>query len=451
MVNEENDILQNEKQNIENAYTLEEEENKTSKKWPLLVLAGLVCLALFISVILPIINISMTNSQNNTRQISSKFLPGLNVEEDDEEALAQLKKLKLIYDFLKDNYYRELSDAEMLEAMYAGLLEEMDSPYTFYLSEEEFATVEESMAGEYSGIGAQVSWQNGVYIITDVFDNSPAAKAGVRNGDQFVSVNGKLAGEFADVNLLATEVRGEEGTTVVIEIFRPSEQKDYTFEIVRGTVHNANLKFEMLENEIGYVRILSFNEGVANNFISALTELAEQGAKTIIFDVRNNGGGYVNEVTRMLDYLLPKGVLAVAKGRSGGSEFEESWDSDASVGVSEAWNYVVLMNEFSASASELFAGCLKDWEKAVLVGENSFGKGVGSVTYSLTDGSAIQITNFHYFLPSGECVQDVGIAPDIEVLLPQEFAGLPLGQIPHEEDTQLQIAIEEAVKIIEGQ
>ena len=369
----------------------------------------------------------------------------------DDKARKQEEKLELIYDILKQNYYRELTDEEMIEAMYDGLLDKMDSQFTFYLSPESNAEMEESMKGEYSGIGALVSQKDKEYIISDMFDGSPALEAGLRIGDVFVSVEGKKASEFEDVTALSVMVRGEEGSKVRITVYRPSEKKELDFEVERRKITNANLHYEMLEDKIAYIRISEFNSGVSDNFISAVTDLLKQGAKTFIFDVRNNGGGYVSEVTRMLDALLPKGVLATVKGRNEGKDFEESWDSDDKMLVPDDLRYVIMVNEFSASASELFSGCLRDWDKAVLVGQKTFGKGVGTVTRELSDGSALQITNFTYYLPSGVTVQDKGLTPAYEVELSDEARGLPLASIERSDDLQLMKALELAHKNIENQ
>lgn len=368
----------------------------------------------------------------------------------DEEAAYEREKLNLIYQQIKDNYFEELSDAELLRAMYTGMMKELGSPYTFYLSTEDNEAMNESMSGEYSGIGAQVSMQNDTYLISDIFDGSPAAEAGLHIGDIFVSVDGVDVSEFEDVSMLATKVRGEDGSTVELVMYRPSEEKELTFSVTRGKIENANLHYEMIEDGIGYIRIVEFNSGVSDNFFKAVDDLRSQGAETLIFDLRNNGGGYVYEVSRMLDYLLPKGVIATAKGRYEGEDFEENWMSEHEAEVPGEWRYNILINEFSASASELFSGCLRDYDKATLIGVKSFGKGVGTITQELTDGSAIQITNFRYFLPGGECIQDIGLTPGIEVELPEELKGKPISQLDRNEDIQLLEALKQARILLQG-
>ena len=399
-----------------------------------------VCLVLAFALFLSHWGLMRHSQEAQKGQISEKSMPAFGTLAPTSSS-TEMRKLQIIYNYLKENYYRELSDDEMIEAMYAGLLDEMDSPYTFYLDAEEYAMLQESMEGEYYGIGAQVGSRDGAYFILDIFDDSPALEAGLRNGDQILAVDGEPAESFADVSLLASKVRGKEGTEVTLTIYRANDNKEMEVVLKRGKVTTANLKYSMLEDQIGYVRIMEFNQGVAKNFIHALDDLKEQGARTIIFDLRNNPGGYVSEVTTMLDYLLPEVDIAVAKGRSYGEEFSEAWTSDSFVGVPEEWEYTILVNENSASASELFTGCLRDVKGSTIVGKKTFGKGVGSITYELSDGSAIQITNFHYYLPKGDCINEIGIEPDIEVDLEKEYKGLTVSQLA-ENDTQLAAAIE---------
>lgn len=370
------------------------------------------------------------------------------LDELDDETAFEREKLKLIFDQIRDHYFEELSDAELLRAMYTGLMNELGSPYTFYLSPEDNKMMNEAMSGEYSGIGAQVSMQDKEYSISDIFDDSPAEKAGLYIGDIILSVDGVDVKEFEDVNMLAATVRGEDGTTVELVIYRPIEEKEMTFTVTRGRIENANLHYELLEDGIGYIRIVEFNSGVSDNFIEAIEDLRGQGAKTMIFDVRNNGGGYVYEVVRMLDYLLPKGIIGTVKGRYDGEEFEENWTSDQDAQVPDDWRYNILINEYSASASELFSGCLRDYEKATLIGVKSFGKGVGTITQELTDGSAIQITNFRYYLPNGDYIQDLGITPQVEIELPDDLKGKTISQLDRKGDVQFAEALKRARNLL---
>ena len=371
-------------------------------------------------------------------------LPGTFVEADDVDTKLQLKKLEYIFNYIKDNYYEEKTDAELLEAMYTGLLENLGSPYSFYLTPEMNEEMEEAMSGEYSGIGAMVQFMDGRFSISDIFDKSPAEKAGMQIGDVILEIDGVKTEDFKDVSEVAMKARGIAGSEVEILVFRPSTQEELSMTVVRGTITNANLKYELLEDGIGYIRIVEFNSGVCQNFIDALEDLRSQGAVSFIFDLRNNGGGYVHEVVAMLDYLLPKGLIAEARGRVDGEDFVEPWMSTRDAQVPEEWKYQILINKFSASASELFSGCLRDYGKATLIGEQSFGKGVGTVSNFLADGSAVQLTNFRYFLPKGDCIEGEGLTPDVEISLEKESAGKTISQLSKEEDVQLAEALKRA-------
>ena len=288
--------------------------------------------------------------------------------------------------------------------------------------------------------------KSGQYVISEVLDDSSAMEGGVLIGDVFEFVDGTPASDFRDVSMLAANVRGEPGTVVEIVLYRPSEQKSITFELERRTITNPNIRSRMLTDDIGYIRITEFSFGVNDNFRAAIDALQEQGAQKFVFDLRNNSGGYATECIDMLDYLLPEATIASIKGRSDNEYYEEEWVSHASMGVPDDMTYCILINEYSASASELFSGSLRDLGKATLIGEQSFGKGCGTITYILPDGSAVNITTFLYYLPSNESVEGVGLEPDILIELDAEVRTKPVNQLTDDEDIQLQRAISELEK-----
>lgn len=362
---------------------------------------------------------------------------------DDPETVAALEKLVDVYEILKDNYYEELTEAELLNRMAEGLTNSMGSEFTYYMTKEANEQVAESMSGEYSGIGAIVTEEDGaIFRITDLIEGAPAIEAGLLIGDIIEKANGVAASDFENVTHLASVIRGEEGSDIVLGIYRASENKQFDVTLQRKKITTANIRSRMLTDDIGYVQVTEFSHNVSVNFIDAVDELIDEGAKRLVFDLRNNGGGLADETVAMVDYLTDDQVVASIKGRRDGQEFSHEWRSDAKVGVPSDMSYVILLNRNSASGSELFSGALHDYGKATLVGEQTFGKGVGTLTYMLQDGSAIQVTNFEYFLPNGESIQSVGLTPDIEVALPEDVAGLPITMLEPEQDTQLQKAIE---------
>jgi len=361
----------------------------------------------------------------------------------DPDTEAALEKLQTVYRAVSERYFEELSDAELLEAMTRGLVNELDNPYTFYLSAEENEQIEESMSGQYSGIGAFVAInKENLVEVTELIENSPAEAADILIGDVFVEVDGQDVTQLNDINAVAALVRGPEGTTVDLVLYRPALNDQVAVTVERRKITTASVAHRMLEESIGYVQVREFSQHVSDNFISAVDDLVSQGADHLVIDLRNNSGGLATEVIDMLDYLLPRATLATVRGRDDGQPFEVSWDSDKQMGVPETMRYAILVNTFSASASELFSGCLRDYEKAVLIGEQTFGKGSGTITIPLDDGSAINLTNFLYYLPKGLSIEGVGLEPDQTVSLPDEARSISINRLTREQDTQLSAAIE---------
>lgn len=381
-------------------------------------------------------------------QAGVSLLPGQNDQSlgiqfgGDEETRTALNKLRSVYDTLDKNYYKDLTDAEMLAAMTSGLVNEMDSPYTMYLDAEQTQQIAESMSGNYVGIGAIVAFNTAMQVeITEVIEDSPAEEADLRAGDIFIAVDGESVEMIQDITQLAILVRGTEGTLVELEMYRPSANRQFKIQVERRSITSASVSHRMLDPEIGYVRISEFSTGVADLFIRAVEDLKAQGARHIVFDLRNNSGGLANEVIAMLDYVLPKTEIARIEGRQDGKPFTQEWTSDASMGVPADMRYAILINEFSASASELFTGCLRDLDLAEVIGIQSFGKGSGTLTFNLADGSSVNVTNFLYYLPGGSSIEGVGLEPDRIVELPEQAAGKSIPQLTAEEDTQLAAAV----------
>ena len=392
------------------------------------------------------------------RELGGNRLSFLNEEDGDAYSLSfpaeegvdiALAKLSEVYDLIYENYIEELSHAELIEIMTQGLAGNMDSPYTFYLSADDNQASQDAMSGEYSGIGAIVMMDDaGFFVVNDVVMNSPAEEAGVAIGDRIIAVNGKTTMDVQDVSQLANMIRGEDGTPVNITFFRPSENREIVQDIIRKKITNASLTYQMLQEGIGYIRLTEFSAHAAENFEKAVLDLMDAGAQHLVIDLRSNGGGYAYQCIDMLDILLPAQTIATVEGRSDGKEYTEEWKTTKPALVPESMTYAILLNRYSASASELFSGVLRDLDKAILIGEQTYGKGVGTLTWSLSDNSAIQITTFGYFLPKGESIDKIGLVPDEEITLDDEAAKKPINQLSLEEDTQLAKAIELLEKLL---
>lgn len=338
-------------------------------------------------------------------------------------------KLTMI-DQVIDNYYLyedEIDEDHLEEMIYKGYLAGLEERYSGYYSAEEFTEVMESSSGTYCGIGAYVSqnMNTGVISIVNPFEGAPAANAGVQKDDILFAVEGEeVTGE--DLNTVVARLKGEEGTTVNVTMYRSSENEYIDFEITRAFVDVPTVEYEMLENQIGYIQLVEFDEVTIEQFNLAVEDLTAQGAQSFIFDLRDNGGGLVKSVCDILDTILPKGLLVYTEDKNGKREEEWADDPDC-INVP----MVVLVNGNSASASEIFTGAMKDYDKAEIIGTKTYGKGIVQQFISFSDGSAVKLTSYEYFTPNGTAIHGVGIEPDIVVEYDTEA----------EEDNQLQAAI----------
>ena len=326
-----------------------------------------------------------------------------------EASLSKLSSLESIIDL----YYLDKVDNKKLEeGIYKGLFSGLDDPYSVYYTADEYAKLQEDIDGVFVGMGAYVSQntETGIIIVTKAFDNSPAKKAGIKDGDIIYKVEDKeVTGE--DVDKVVSMIKGKENTKVKLTIYRQSEKKYIDVEITRAKVEVPSIEAKMLNKKkgIAYIQIVEFQENTYKQFASAIEKLKKQGMKSVIFDVRNNPGGRYDIVCQILDDLLPEGTLVSTKDKYGK---EEKQTSDA-----KALNMpmVVIQNENSASASEIFAGAIQDFKTGTIIGTRSFGKGIVQQMWPLNDGSAIKLTVEKYYTPSGKNIHGKGITPNVEV------------------------------------
>ena len=324
-------------------------------------------------------------------------------------------------------YIGDIDEESMLEGAIKGYVEGLGDPYTEYLTKEEMEEFTEETNSEYVGIGVYVGNDtvNNTILVVGVMKSSPAEEAGIQIGDVIEKIDGvAYTGKQLDE---ATKVlKAEEGTTATLTIRRDNEEKELT--VVRRKITVQHVASEMLENNIAYIQIDSFDANVASSFEEQITSLINNGATGIIIDLRNNGGGIVDEATGIADLFLDKGeTILITKSKKENNEEETKSERDPIV---KDIPVVILVNEATASASEILAGALKDNYGATIIGKQTYGKGVIQTLYTLTDGSGIKITTEEYYTPNHNQINEVGITPDIEV------------DITENEDTQLQRAIE---------
>lgn len=345
------------------------------------------------------------------------------------------KKLEVIQRTLEEYYVGDLDQSAMEEGIYKGLVSSVGDPYTTYYTKEEFDDVMEKSSGVYAGIGVQmmIDQNDNSILVTDVFPNSPAEKAGMQINDKIVGAEGqKLTGD--DFNTAPKIIKGKPGTKVKVDVFRPSTNETLQLEMTRENVVYPSVEHKMLEKDISYIKVREFEELTYDQFKEALDASEKAGAKGLIIDLRNNSGGLLNITVKMVDELIPKGIIVSTKDKKGKEEAMYADDNYVDLPI------VVLVNEKSASASEVLSGALKDHKRATLVGKRTYGKGIVQTIMPLTDGSALKVTTSQYFTPSGVCIQGEGIEPDYEVSLAPEL--MIKAKLEYEEDTQLQKAVE---------
>lgn len=345
-------------------------------------------------------------------------------------------KLDDINRLLEQKYYEDFDNVKLLENAYEGYVKGIGDPYTSYFSKDKFQTFMEESAGSYEGIGVVVTFgENGEDIVVlSPFEGSPGEKAGVKPGDHILKVDG------VDISGMTLEeavklIKGPKGTDVILTVYRRQDDKFLDLKIVRDVINMETVTYEMLEDNIGYMSISGFQEVTYDQFMEAYKDLEKQGQKGMIIDLRNNPGGLVNIVSKIADELLNEGLIVYTEDKNGKreeifSDAEHKFDKPL----------VILVNEYSASASEILAGAAKDHKAATIVGTTTFGKGLVQGSYQLNDGSAIKITIAKYFTPSGNYINGVGIKPNIEVQLPDEYKNQ--FKIEKEKDAQLIKAIE---------
>lgn len=348
------------------------------------------------------------------------------------------EKIEAINQLIDEKFYFDASsDEEREEYIYKGIMESLDDPYSVYYTPEEYADLMDSSTGAYEGIGVSIQQNTKTKILTvvRVFQGSAAEEAGMLPKDIIRAVDGRrLNGE--EVSEVVTWIKGEPGTTVDVTVYRPSTEEELTLTIERKTIENSTVSYHMKDNQIGYIEVTEFYEKTAEQFEKAVDDLQSQGMQSLIVDLRNNPGGYVDVVVEMCDYILKEGTIVYTKDRDGNIVNSYSATDDHELHVP----MVVLVNGDSASASEIFSGCMQDYGIATLVGTTTFGKGIVQHVIPLSDGSAVKLTTQKYFTPDGNDIHGVGIEPDVIVELPDELKYEPV--IPEEQDVQLQKAIE---------
>ena len=324
------------------------------------------------------------------------------------------KKIDLFGEVLEKinkEYVDEIDQSESMDSAINGLLQSLD-PYSAYMSPEIFNEMQTETSGEFGGLGIEVSMESGVVKVISPIDDTPASRAGIKAGDYIVKINdtqvqGKSLAEAVDL------MRGPVGSGIELTIRRRGEKKALTFNITREIIQIASVKSDLLEDNIGYIRLTSFNDNSGKQIEKEIKKLEKnKKVKSYILDLRNNPGGLLSQAIKITDFFLDNGEIVSTKSRKPSENrrwFAKQGD------LTNGKTLIVLINYGSASASEIVAGALKDHKRAILLGENSFGKGSVQSIIPLKNDGAIRLTVAKYYLPSGKSISDVGVSPDIDI------------------------------------
>ena len=350
------------------------------------------------------------------------------------------KKIDLFGEVLEkinEEYVDEINQSESMDSAINGLLQSLD-PYSAYMSPEIFNEMQTETSGEFGGLGIEVTMESGVVKVISPIDDTPASRAGIKAGDYIVKiedtqVQGKTLSEAVDL------MRGLVGTSIELTVRRRGKKKAITFNITREVIKIQSVKADLLDSDIGYIRLTSFNENSSDQIANKIKDLEKnQNIKAYILDLRNNPGGLLSQAIKISDFFLDNGEIVSTKSRQ--SSENRKWFAKEG-DLTNGKTLIVLINYGSASASEIVAGALKDHKRAVILGENSFGKGSVQSIIPLKNKGAIRLTVAKYYLPSGKSISEVGVSPDIEIIEESdEF------KIKSDTDNQLNYAI----KLLKG-
>lgn len=323
------------------------------------------------------------------------------------------KKLEELKGLIDEVYLHEeeVDEEALTEGIYQGYIAALNDPYSAYYTAEETKEMMESTSGEYSGIGALMSQnrETGVITIANVYENSPAAEAGMKNEDILYKVEGEEV-TGVDLSEVVTRVKGEEGTEVKMTLLRGADRQEIEITAVRRKLQTQTVSYEMKEGQIGYIRVSEFDEVTLEQFREAKAALESQGMASMLIDLRGNPGGNLSTVCDMLREILPEGLIVYTEERDG-ERTEYKCDGKT------PWEkpLAVLINGASASASEIFVGAVQDYGIGQLVGTTTYGKGVVQQLFPMTDGTMVKLTIAEYFTPKGRNIDGTGIVPDVEI------------------------------------
>lgn len=333
----------------------------------------------------------------------------------DDETSLKIRKLEALID---SSYYKKEVDKEAeRDGLYKGLLESLDDPYSVYYTKDDLLSFQSETEGIYYGIGAYISTSNemGMPVISKVMEGTPAQEAGLMDNDMIMEIN-KESTQGLTTEEVVSKIKGEEGTTVHLTISRSDAEDRIEVDVYRKKIEVPTVVTEMLDDEIGYLQITEFDDVTYNQFVEGMAQLKAENMKGLILDLRGNPGGSLTTVCDIADQLIAKGNEIVYTVDREGKRIDYVCKNDNKLDIP----LVVLVNGYSASASEILAGAIKDYGLGKLVGTTTFGKGIVQSVYDLNDGTAVKLTVSSYYTPNGNNIHGIGIKPDVEIKLDAE-------------------------------
>ena len=385
----------------------DEKENmrKNRKSFRNGMISGILLCLLILCCVYPVRQLCILHRQSLEHMISQET-------EEEPDSLVNdmtMKKLEVIEQAISDYYYQEdVKAADMIDGMYQGVVASLGDPYSTYYTEDDLEELMEQTEGIYYGIGAYVGMdaQTGMAYISGVFEGTPAEEAGLRDGDVIYMVNEEPM-QGLELSEIVGKIKGQEGTKVDLTIYREGEADYLQIPVERRKIESPTVKYELYDDKTGYIQITEFDEITVDQFAEAMAALREQGMEGLILDLRANPGGNLSAVVEIARQMLPEGLIVYTEDRDG-NRTEYTCDGKNVFDMP----LVVLINGYSASASEILAGAIKDYGIGELIGTTTFGKGIVQKVMSLSDGTALKLTVSTYFTPKGNNIHGIGVEPD---------------------------------------
>ena len=364
------------------------------------------------------------------------FFSSFSYSKNEEDLYKKIDLFSEVLDKINKEYVDEINQGEVMDSAINGVLQSLD-PYSAYMSPETLKNMQTETSGKFGGLGIEVGMEAGVVKVISPIDNSPASKIGIKAGDYIVKINdvqvqGKSLNEAVDIMI------GPVGTSIEITVRRPGVRKALIFNITREIIKIESVKSRVIDNEIGYLRLTAFNENSSSQVKEKIKNFNKKNISTFILDLRNNPGGLLSQAIKISDFFLESGEIVSTKGRKK-SENRKWFAGEGD--LIEGKTLLVMINQGSASASEIVAGALKDHKRAIVLGENSYGKGSVQSIIPLRNSGAIRLTISKYYLPSGKSISEVGVTPDITIVENSDKF-----EINSKQDNQLNFAI----KLLKG-